>query len=185
MRVWSQYTAFPSATPSSSSFLPFSSLGPSHWLQSFTNCSSMGPLNGLKSFRKYLLQHVSPTGCRFLHGTSTCSSMGLKCEYLLQRGPPWAAGRYVHRHGLSMDLQGNLCSSIWSSSSLSFSTDLEVCMIFFSHFFPHSYLCCSTFCPFLNCFPEVLLAWLRGSAVPCSGFAGAGWNQLCPAQGSP
>ena len=34
-------------------------------------------------------------------------------------------------------------------------------------------------------FPRGARPWLRGSAVPCGGAAGAGWNRLCPARGSP
>lgn len=57
-----------------------SSMGPSHRLQSFTNCSNMSLQHGLKFFRKNPLQHVSPqaAGSFRAHPPAPAS------------GPPWA-----------------------------------------------------------------------------------------------
>lgn len=58
-----------------------------------------------------------------------------------------------------------LASTRWFSSLLSTST--------------------ASFATSYPCFPKGAHKWLRGSAVPCGGFIGADWNQLCPAWGSP
>lgn len=44
---------------------------------------------------------------------------------------------------------------------------------------------CGIFCPFLHMHPKMPPPWLWGSAVPCSGWVGCGWNRLCLARGSP
>jgi len=50
--------------------------------------------------------------------------------YLLHRGPTWAAEAQPH-HGLLHGPQENLCSSAWTTSSLSSFTDLGVCRVAF------------------------------------------------------
>lgn len=80
-------------------------------------------------------------------------------------------------------LLGNLCSSAPNSSS--FCPHLGVRRAV-SHTFFSLILFYSFFLPFLKpLFLEVPLFWLRGSAMPCGRWVGAGWNHPCPARGSP
>lgn len=87
-------------------------------------------------------------------------------------------------------LQRSLCSGTWSTSCppASLTSLSQGC---FSHIFTHSSLPCRIL-PFLKyVFPEVPPWWLRGSAMPCGGAAGAGraWHgaaladphRACPA----
>lgn len=87
-------------------------------------------------------------------------------------------------HGIFCGLQWKLCSSTWSTTSPSFS-QLCVRRVISLTFFPlPPPLLCSVL-PFLkHIFPEVPPSRLWGSAVPCDGLVGAGWNWLCPAQSS-
>jgi len=91
--------------------------------------------------------------------------------------PAWALhglqGDSLPHHGLLHRRQGNLCSGTWSTSSLSFVTDLD-----FDIFFPLTYFHFSLpaavaqqffLLPFLNVIPEVLPLSLMGSALASSG----------------
>jgi len=133
------------------SSINFSNAGPSHRLQFFTNCSSMGPFHvsfprGLVlqeqtaavwvphevtgPARKPALVWASLHGvtasfwsmhllqCGVLHGLQVdiCSTMDLQ----------GLQGDSLPHHGLHHGLQGNFCSSTWSTSLLSFFTDLGV-----------------------------------------------------------
>lgn len=73
--------------------------------------------------------------------------------YLFRHGSSFCIGGNLLCHGLSHGLQANLCSSAGSTSSPSFSSNLDVCRVvsfsFFSHF-SASQLLCSIFYPFLN-----------------------------------
>ena len=73
-------------------------------------------------------------------------------------------------HGLLHDLQGNLCSGVCSTSSLSFFTDLAVRRIFSSLFFFLPYFCLTlAFVPFLKyAFTEAPPALLMSSACASS-----------------
>jgi len=75
-----------------------------------------------------LPQACSSVGCPQVHSilqASTCSSMGSSpgCRWI--SAPPWTSS--LPHHGFLQGLQGNLCSSAWSTSSPSFFTDLGVC----------------------------------------------------------
>lgn len=74
--------------------------------------------------------------------------------YLFRHGSSFCIGGNLLCHGLSHGLQANLCSSTGSTSSPSFSSNLEVCrVVSFSFFF--SLLCLTAlmqhFLPFLKC----------------------------------
>ncbi len=93
-----------------------SNMSSSHRPQFFTNCCSVGPFYRVQSFRNGLLQHG------FLKGHKSCQVSA----------PVWAfqrvtaSFRHIHLlhcavlHGLqgtlwsSPQLQGNLCSAVWS-----------------------------------------------------------------------
>ncbi|KAK4824461.1 hypothetical protein QYF61_015839 [Mycteria americana] len=71
---------------------------------------SVGPSHGLPSFRKKICSTMGVLSGNihlFLHGVLH----GVQCGYL-------------RHHGLLQGLEGNLCSGAWSTSSLSFSSDL-------------------------------------------------------------
>ena len=77
-----------------------------------------------------LLQHGLSTRCSFLQGTATCCGIGSStvcrvdiCSTEVLHG---LQGDNLLHHGLLHGLQGNLCSSAWSTSS-SFFTGLGVC----------------------------------------------------------
>lgn len=92
---------------------------------------------------------------------------------LFHRGCPWAAGAQLPHHGLHQRLQGNLFSDGWSTSSLSFFTDLGVYRVFFlmhSNSSLHLQVRIPSPPPFLNFItPEVLPLLLTGSALASSG----------------
>ena len=182
----------------------FSSVGPSHRLQCFTNCSSVGPSHRLQSFWHRLLQLGSPTGSQVL--PENLFQRGLLSPWVyrscLEPGPAWAShgvtasfgnpllrcgvlpglqveicstvdlpglqGDSLPHRGLPHGLQGNLCSSAWSTSSPSFCTDLGVCRVV-SLTCSHSslwlqFLLSSNFFPLLKyVLPEALPPLLMGS----------------------
>jgi len=83
-------------------------------------CSSAGSsLNGSTGPARSLLQRGLPTGSQLPSGI-----------HLLRHEVPstWATGGYLLHCGLLHGLQGNLCPSAWSTSSLSF-TDLGACRV--------------------------------------------------------
>lgn len=87
-------------------------------------------------------------------------------------------------HTLSCGLQGNLCSSVFNTTSpRPSSLSLVSTAMFLTFFSLHS--AAQWFLFFLKyVLPEVPLSWLLGSTVPYSGSTGAVWNQLCPVQDS-
>lgn len=120
-------------------------------------------------------QYIVVSLCHFLLTLFPCSGTGSP-----QAAVPPGDNHLLQRR-LFPRLQGNFCSGAWSTSSTS-SSDFVVPSVV-------SYSCCSlllclwgilTFLTHL--FPEVPESWLLGSAMPCSGSVGAGWNSLCPAQ---
>ena len=80
-------------------------------------------------------------------------------------------------------LQGTPCPGACSTSSSSSPCSDLGARRAVSHTF---FLTLCSVLPFLQCaFPEAPSASLRGSAVPCGGAVGTGWNRLCPVWGSP
>jgi len=130
-------------------------------------------------------------GFSFLQGISTLSIIRSSpdcsvhiCSTVVLHG---LQGDNLHHHDLLHMLQGNICSGAWNISSDSFFTDLGVYVVL-SLTFSHSSLSelQSSVLLFLECpFPEAPPFQLLGSAVPCSGVAGASWNHLCLTWGSP
>lgn len=114
---------------------------------------------------------------QFLQGISICSSVGsiAGCSVDICSGmvSPWASGKYL-LHGFLQSLQGNICSS---TAALPRPSSLTlVFLLFFSGFF-FSPLLSVVLSAFLrHTSTEVPTFWLRGSAMPCSGSSGAGWN---------
>lgn len=94
---------------------------------------------------------------------------------------PWTAGHLLLRCGLLQGLQGSVCSGTCYILLL-FQLSPQGC---FSHIFPHSSLPGSILPFFKYIFLKAPSPWLQGSAMPCGGAIGAGWNGLCPAQSSP
>jgi len=168
-----------SAAPSSStggllSLCPCSSMGPSHEVQSFRNRLLQGasPM-GSQVLPEHLLQHglLSPRRHRFcqepaplwaIHGVTASfghppapvwSPPWAAGGDLLHCGPPWAAEDSLPHCGLLHELQGNLCSSTWSTFSPSFFTDLRAASHFF-HIFsllsPGAVAAAQIFFPLLN-----------------------------------
>jgi len=127
----------------SSRSAPAPAWGPSHGRQSSMNFSSLSPSqeqaapawvpHGVTGPPKSLLQHGLSMGSQPPLGTAPCSGMGSSL------GCRWVSAPAVDLHGLQghslahcgllHGLQGNLCSSTWSTSCPSFSTDLEVCRV--------------------------------------------------------
>jgi len=170
-----------------------------------TECSSVGPPWGHKFFQqtcsavgssvhgstgpaRSLLQHGLPTGslaslgihllqCGVLHGLQAdiCSTVDL---YGLQ-------GHSLPHHGLLHRLQGYLCSGIWSTSSLSFFTDLGVCRATSLTFFSTLSLAVAAqhFLPVLGYIITEVLPTLQTGSALASGrsaaeLAGTGFVQL-------
>jgi len=127
------------------------SVGPSHRVQSFGNrLLQRGSPTGSQALPANLLRRglLSPRVCRswqepaplraphrvtasFRHPPAPVWGLPWAAGGdLLPRGPPWASGDSLPHHGLHHRLQGkNLCSSISSTSSPSFFTDLGVCRV--------------------------------------------------------
>jgi len=78
-------------------------------------------------------------------------------------------GDSLPHHGLLHGLQGNLCSSTWSTSSSSFFTDLGVCRIVSLTSSQSSLPCCSFFPLLKYIILEVLPLSLMGSALASGG----------------
>ena len=120
---------------------------------------------------------IVPFWCCFLLTLCPCSSVG----------PLWAAAPsgniYLFCHGLLYGLRRNLCSITWSTSLPPKLVLSSWCLQGFFLILSSLWNVISQFLKYI--FPEVLLSWLRGSAVPCCGFDGASWTQLCPAQRAP
>jgi len=78
-------------------------------------------------------------------------------------------GDSLPHHGLHHELQGNLCSNPWSTSSSSSFTDFGVCGVFsftYSYSSPLTAVGQKIFFPLLKCIiPEVLPPLLMGSAL--------------------
>lgn len=85
-------------------------------------CSSMGSPQAASSFTSH-----SPAAMQHPPWAAAI--------YQLQQGPPWAAGRQLPNPCLLHGQEGNVCFSTWSTSSLSFSPDLDVCIVVFLTFF--------------------------------------------------
>jgi len=150
---------------------PCSSMVFSHEIKSFANCSNMGPLHRVQSFRNRLLQCGSPMGrssCQeptpawafhrlqqlpsgYLHLPQCGVLHRLQvdiCSTIVLPGPP---GDNLLHHGRLYRLQGNLCSSVWRTSSLPLLHRPWCLQGCFSHFlfsFPSLPSC--HFCPFLT-----------------------------------
>jgi len=138
----------------------FSNVSPSHGLQFCTNCSRVDLFHGVQSSSvgppwetsKLALvwapvsmgPQVLPGACssmgspqgRSLLRASPCSNVGspwAAARDLLHRGPPWAAGNSLPHQGLLHGLQGNLCSSTWSTSFPASALTLASAELFLSH----------------------------------------------------
>ncbi|XP_014796320.1 PREDICTED: U1 small nuclear ribonucleoprotein C-like isoform X1 [Calidris pugnax] len=92
--------------------------------------------------------------------------------------------------GPSPGLPGNPCPSgvspgaAWSPSSPPPALPSGLAGLFLTRF-PSALAAGQRFALSEPGFPRGARPWLRGSAVPCGGAVGAGWNRLCPARGSP
>jgi len=166
----------------------FSSVGLSHRLQLFMNCSSVGPFHVFFPWGAVLQeQRGSPQGHRSCQQTSSTGSQpppgipmlwrgalpGLQVGLCSPVGLHGLQGHSLPHHGLLHGLQGNLCSSAWSTSSPSFCTDFGVCRVISPTYsyaslpllFHHSFF----FILLKYVTPEALPLSLMGSALASSG----------------
>lgn len=112
------------------------------------------------------------------------SSQAIVWVFALVLSSPLAAREYLPHHSASRSHRGSLlrcldhCFPLLPFSPQGF----QGCL---SHFSPHLQV---AFCPSLHRLPKVLPSWPQGSAVPCSGWAGAGSNRTAlasPYRGCP
>jgi len=139
---------FPPHQEDSSHSSPFPAWGPSHGRQSSMNLPKVSPSRRVQFFRNTLLQHGSPKGSQVLPANLFQHRLPLVSQPLLDIHLLWCGvlhglqveicstmdlhglqGHSLPHHGLFHGLQGNLCSSTWSTSSASFFTDLGVCRV--------------------------------------------------------
>jgi len=138
-----------------------SSTGPFHGMYSFRSyCSSTGtpmvkvparklaptgaPHHGVQLLPGSCSCVGSPWAATSFTGTSTCSGVGSStgCSVAICSSVVFQRLQRdnLHRHGLHDVLQWNLCSSMWTTSSPSFFTDLGVCRAASHAFFASHYL---------------------------------------------